>query len=247
MPIGPIVLTIVAVLVFFGFAQRILDRMRLSDKAALVFIAAMFIGAYLPDIPLGNNLGINIGGGLVPLILVGYLLYKANTTRERVRAVVASLIAAVAVWGVERYMPEEPGAMILDPLYMYPLVAGIIGYLAGRSRRSAFIAGVMGVVLTDIFYVVSVAIDGGEASTVIGGAGIFDSVVIAGILAVALAEIIGETRERIQGGPSEDRPEELKKNLKGVEFANMLKQKDEKSEKSKVTSLDEKRKKDKKK
>ncbi|WP_350342465.1 DUF1614 domain-containing protein [Proteinivorax tanatarense] len=246
MPVGPIVLTIVAVLVFFGFAQRILDRLRLTDKAALAFIAAMFIGAYLPDIPLGNNLGINIGGGLVPLILVGYLFYKANTTKERVRAAIASLVAAVAVWGVERYMPEEPGAMVIDPLYMYPIVAGIVGYLAGRSRRSAFIAGIMGVVLTDIFYVVSVAIDGGEASTVIGGAGIFDSVVIAGILAVALAELIGETRERIQGGPSEDRPEELKKNLKGVELANMLK-KDDKKTKGKVASLDEKRKKGKKK
>ena len=36
----------------------------------------------------------------------------------------------------------------------------------------------------------------------IGGAGIFDSIVLAGLVAVLLAEILGETRERLQGGPA---------------------------------------------
>ncbi len=250
MPIGPITLTIVAVLIFFGLAQRVLDRMRLTDKAAFLFIGAMFFGAFLPDIPLGGNLAINIGGGLVPLILVGYLFIKAGTAKEKIRAVIASLVAGAAVYGVERFMPEEPGQMFIDPLYMYAIVAGVVGYLAGRSRRSAFIAGIMGVILTDVFYAISLAIGGGIGGTTIGGAGVFDAVVIAGILAVALAELVGETRERIQGGPSDDRPEDLKKHLKGVEFANMLKNleedfdlDDEDEDYNKITSLDEKRKK----
>ena len=33
-----------------------------------------------------------------------------------------------------------------------------------------------------------------------GGAGAFDATVIAGVFAVVLAEVIGETREKIQGG-----------------------------------------------
>jgi len=36
----------------------------------------------------------------------------------------------------------------------------------------------------------------------IGGGGAFDAVVIAGLLAVLLAEFIGETREWLQGGPT---------------------------------------------
>ncbi|QNO13535.1 DUF1614 domain-containing protein [Alkalicella caledoniensis] len=251
MPIGPITLTIVSVLIFFGLAQRILDRMRLSDKAAFLFIGAMFFGAYLPDIPLGANLSINVGGGLVPLILVTYLFIKAGTAKEKIRAVVASLVAAIAVYGVERFMPEEPGQMFIDPLYMYAIVAGVVGYLAGRSRRSSFIAGVMGVILTDVFYVISLAIGGSElGGTTIGGAGIYDAVVIAGILAVVLAEVVGETRERLGGGPSDDRPEDLKRHLKGVEFANMMKNLEEDfeldededlQENNKIASLDEKR------
>lgn len=38
---------------------------------------------------------------------------------------------------------------------------------------------------------------------IIGGGGAFDAIVIAGLLAVLLAEFIGETRERLQGGPTD--------------------------------------------
>ncbi len=51
-----------------------------------------------------------------------------------------------------------------------------------------------------------------------GGGGAFDSVVVAGILAVLLAETIGEVLERISGGPqTEGRPEELLANLREPE------------------------------
>jgi hypothetical protein len=54
----------------------------------------------------------------------------------------------------------------------------------------------------------------------IGGAGAFDSLILAGILAVLLAELVGETRERLQGGPkSEGRPEDLIHHLREPEPA----------------------------
>ena len=54
----------------------------------------------------------------------------------------------------------------------------------------------------------------------IGGAGAFDSLILAGILAVLLAELIGESLERIQGGPqTEGRPRELIENLREPEPA----------------------------
>lgn len=47
-----------------------------------------------------------------------------------------------------------------------------------------------------------------------GGGGMYDSVILAGILAVCLAELIGESRERMQGGPSsENRDASVLKNL----------------------------------
>lgn len=201
MPIGMITLVVVAVLVYFGVAQRVLDRMGLTDRVALLFIAAMFFGSYLPDIPLTETLAINVGGGLVPIALSLYLLFRADTARERSRAIIATIIAAAAIYGAMKILPTEPTfSLFLDPMYIFALLAGLIAYLAGRSRRSAFIAGTMGIVLTDIIARLEVALTGGRTTTVIGGAGIFDTVVLSGIIAVGLAEIIGEGREFLQGG-----------------------------------------------
>ena len=43
MVVGLIVLSIVSVLVVFGAAQRVLDRMQLSDRAALVIAALILL------------------------------------------------------------------------------------------------------------------------------------------------------------------------------------------------------------
>ena len=42
MSIGMILLTAAAILVFFGVAQRVLDKLHLTDRMALLLIALMF-------------------------------------------------------------------------------------------------------------------------------------------------------------------------------------------------------------
>ena len=64
MTIGSILLAASAVLVLLGVGQRMLDKMRLSDRAALILIAAMFVGGLIPDVRLGL-VRINIGGALI--------------------------------------------------------------------------------------------------------------------------------------------------------------------------------------
>ncbi len=214
MPVGTIILLIVSILIFLGLAERVLDRLRLSDRAALLFIAAMLVGSYLPDIPLTRTLSINIGGGVIPLILVGYLFVKAGTAVERTRAALALLISSVVIYIVLKIIPLEPTyAILVDPLYLVALIAGVAGYLAGRSRRSAFIAGVGAVVLNDIFTRIELFVRGASSNLIIGGAGIFDATLISGLIALGLAELIGEIRERLGGGPEEGRPGELLEGL----------------------------------
>ena len=45
MSIGLILLSAVSVLVLFGVAQRVLDKMQLTDRAALLIAAAIFFAA----------------------------------------------------------------------------------------------------------------------------------------------------------------------------------------------------------
>ena len=199
--LGLSTLVIVAILIYAGVAQRVLDRMRLSDREALLFIAAMAAGNFLPEIPVTANVAVNIGGAVVPAVLAVYLFVKAGTAKEKTRAVLATLAATAVIYGANKLIPVTPlFPLPIDPIYFYAVLAAVAGYLAGRSRRSAFIAGVGSMILMDIISRVEAYVIGGESSVTIGGAGLFDGVVIVGILAVALAEIFGETLERVQGG-----------------------------------------------
>ncbi|MCL4425309.1 MAG: DUF1614 domain-containing protein [Firmicutes bacterium] len=210
LPVGSILLIIVAVLIYFGLAHRVLDRMRMTDRAALGFIVAMVVGSWwnitLTRAPV--ELIVNVGGGLLPLILAIYLVATADTGAERSRGVLGALVAAAAVYGAAKLIPPEPTAgMVLDPVYTFSIIAGLVAYLVGRSRRAAFIAGISAMVLNDIAHYIEITTRGIPGRTWIGGAGAFDSTIVAGLLAVGLAELIGETRERLQGGSVKEQQE----------------------------------------
>lgn len=217
LPLGLILLVVVSILIYLGVAQRLLDRMRLSDKAALAVVAALVVGSFI-DIPLGRDVSLNVGGALVPIGLAVYLLSKAGTAWEWGRALIAAAATTGTIYLLGSYlMTGEPsdGRTYLDPLYIYPLVGGGIAYLLGRSRRSAFVAATLGVLGLDLIHWAYLMVTGTPGTVNIGGAGAFDSIVVAGLVAVLLAEIIGETRERLQGGPeAEDRDPALLSHLK---------------------------------
>lgn len=199
MSVATILLLIAGLLVLFGLGQRVLDRMRLTDRQALVWLAAILIGSLIPDIPLGP-VSVNIGGAVLPLALCIWLLVKADTAWERVRALLAALASAGAVLAVSYLMPAEPETMWLDVNWLYGPIAGILAYVLGRSRRAAFIAGVLGVLLADTTTGIINRIQGFAVEIRLGSGGILDAVLLSGFLAVALAEIIGEIRERFRGG-----------------------------------------------
>ncbi len=212
LPVGIIVLIIVSALIFFGLAQRALDRMKLSDRAALAVIAGLIIGSFI-DIPLWGGrypATVNLGGALIPVGLAAYLVVTAGSAKEKIRSLAGAAITTLVIYGVGallmRGLPEPGGRFAyLDVLWLFPLVAGAVGYLAGRSRRGAFVSATMGLLIFDIGHYVWLAGSGAPAGRVdIGGAGAFDAIVISGVFAILLAETVGEVRERMAGGPTEE-------------------------------------------
>lgn len=200
-----ILLLVLLALVFLGLLHRVLDRMRLTKGQALAILGLMLVGGFLPDVVLGRGLAFNIGGALIPLGVSVYLLATADTGLEKARGLLAAVATALVVWGLDTVLPAQPGAgrLDIDPLYLPPLVAGLTAYLLGRSRRAAFIGGVFGIVLLDAAFWVRSALLGVPAGPVVlGGGGVFGAAVVAGVFAVLLAELIGEVRERLRGGPA---------------------------------------------
>ena len=199
MSVGMIVLTALAVLIFFGVLQRVLDRMYLTDRQALAVAAAMFVGTLIPNIDLGP-VAINIGGALIPLAICVFLFIKADTDLERWRTVLGSFLTGVAIFALSLMLPSEAEAMTVDPLWLYALCGGVLAWLLGRSRRGAFICGVLGVLLADTATAVVNWSRGVHQQLVLGGAGVADAVVVSGVVAVLLCELIGELAERIARG-----------------------------------------------
>ncbi|MBR1820023.1 MAG: DUF1614 domain-containing protein [Clostridia bacterium] len=200
MTIGFILLIAAGLLLLFGAGQRVLDKLRLTDRQAILFIVLIIAGGFVPDIWLSNNFAFNIGGALIPLGLCVYLWVKADTFIERARSVLAALLTGVAVFALGRLLPSEPEAMTIDPMYAYGIAAGVIAYVFGRSRRGAFIAGTLGVMLANLATWGYANSMGANQRLVLGGAGGFDVIVIAGLLAVLLSELIGEVIERAKRG-----------------------------------------------
>jgi uncharacterized membrane protein len=208
--IGIVLLVVVSILIFLGMAQRVLDRLYLSDRSGLLVIAAMVAGSFV-DIPLAGGNSINLGGAVIPIGLAIYVLTKAGSGKEWIRSILGIAVTTGILYGVNKMYRFDTDQGILEPQYLWAIIAGIIAYIAGRSRRLSFIVATLGVLFMDIAHIIEVRMARLNVPTRIGGAGVFDTIVIAGVLAVLLAELIGEGREAMQGGPAHrGRPEDLK-------------------------------------
>lgn len=192
---GTMLLLIAAILVFCGLLQRVLDRMYLTDRQALILIGAMLAGTFLPDIPLGA-IRVNIGGAVIPLGVCIYLFLRADETAERWRAILGSLLTGGAVYALSKLLPAEAEALLVDPMWLYGICGGVIAWVIGRSRRAAFVCGVVGVLLADAASATVAALQGYAVEFTLGGGGIADACVISGVIGVLMCELIGETVER---------------------------------------------------
>ncbi len=200
LPFSVTLLAVITVLIFLGLGQRILDHMRLTDSTAVIILVLMIIGHFLPTISVSRFLAVNLGGVTV-LGVAAYLLVTASRA-ERTRAAIISLLTALLILLSDKLLPLLPG--ILDPVYSSGIFAGLLAAFLGRSRRSAFIAGLLGIFLVDLANAVQLWFDKVDAQITLGSGGLFSSAVISAFLAVVIAEIIGEIREKIQLGGMHD-------------------------------------------
>lgn len=210
---GTLLLTGLLLLIYFGAARHVLDRMHMRDRTAAGLIAAMIAGSFV-DIPISSRVVVNVGG-IVTVGVAIYLWVTSGTAKEKLRSLAAAVLTGAVLYAAGQFMDASPEAIWLDPMYLYPLVAGVAGYLFGRSRRGAFFAAVLGVLSMDGTQYAYLRYHGIAQTVHIGGAGMFDSLVIAAVLAVLLADFVGEAREFLQGGPSEEgKAPELLENLR---------------------------------
>ena len=196
MSLSVFIITALIILIMFGAGQRILDKMRMNDRWALVVLSAIIIGIIVPPISIGANFSFSIGGFVIPVAVCVYLMIKAGWSKDLLRAVIGSILTAGLIVVVQVLMPAStPQDIVVDNTYIYGVVAGLVAYILGRSRRNAFICSVLGLTLASVGVFVYNIIMGVVTPLNLGVAGAFDSIIIATLISVGLAELIGETAE----------------------------------------------------
>lgn len=193
------IVLIVIVLIMFGVGQRILDDLRLSDKWALLILIAICIGLVIPPIWIGEYFCFSIGGFLIPLALSIYLLISCGK-RDLLRALLGTVIVGGLIYGLEWILPADPESMIIDNMYIYGVVAGIVAYILGRSRRNAFVSCLFGITLAQLVQWIINLCTNQKSILGLGVGGAFSTYIVAIIISVAVSEFIGRCIESASGG-----------------------------------------------
>ena len=133
----------------------------------------------------GTVLAVNVGGALIPVILSVYLLLKNKSYLRSVLAV--AMVAFVTHWLAR----PVPGIGISLPVFVAPIVAVFAAMVLGWRHAAplAYIAGSLGTLIgADLMNLGRIPGLGAPVAS-IGGAGTFDGIFLAGIVAVLLSPV----------------------------------------------------------
>ena len=195
MSVSLIIISVIILLIMFGAGQKILDSLRLSDKEALLILVLICVGLVIPPIWIGEYFCFSIGGFLIPLGLSIYLLVSCGWSRDLVRTVVGTILVAGITYLLEWLLPADPEEVLVDNMYVYGVVAGVVAYALGRSRRNAFVSCLFGITLAQFVQWIINMVSGTPSILGLGVGGAFGTYVIAIVIAVAVSEFIGRCVE----------------------------------------------------
>ncbi len=142
----------------------------------------------------GTYLAVNVGGTLVPLMLVGWWIHKRKL--PILPTLVGTALVTLAAWRIVSFDPGT-GIVARYPEFFLPVAVALVFALAVSFRKPsrgapiAYACGTLGALIgADLLHVRDIASYFASASenTIIsiGGAGVFDMVFLAGAFAMTL-------------------------------------------------------------
>lgn len=161
-----------------------LPDQRVVSREIVEIMGVPFLAPVAVDWP-GTVLAINVGGAVIPILLSFYLLIRYRLWGPALIAV------AIMAFVVHRMATPVPGLGIKVPTFAPPLLAALIALILSRRYAAplAYIGGSIGVLVgADLLNLGALQRIGAPVAS-IGGAGTFDGVFLAGVIAVLLASL----------------------------------------------------------
>jgi uncharacterized membrane protein len=140
----------------------------------------------------GMVLALNVGGALIPAVVSAYIIVRS-------RLLVPAFFCAAFVAAVVHFLAHPvPGVGIVVPIYAPPLAAVLAALLASPAKAAAlaYAGGSVGTLVGGDLMNLRELLDSGAPLVSIGGAGLFDGIFLAGVLALLLACL---ATERLSG------------------------------------------------
>ena len=158
----------------------------LTGKKLVYTTRPRFFGLFRTPKVEVHGLAINLGGGVIPVLLSFYFLFLLwNQGFELTPVFWAVFLMIILSKILARVVP---GAGISLPFFIPPIFSALFALILtpGFAAATAFIAGVLGTLIgADILNLARAQKYGGYLS--IGGAGVFDGIFLVGIVSALLA------------------------------------------------------------
>ena len=158
----------------------------ISKRRYFYFKEKRFFGLINREKMIEKGIFINLGGGLIPILISLYLLIKLPSS------VIPSVFLVTGLMITICYSLAKPipGVGITIPAFLPPLFATIFSLLFAYhfAAPCAFISGVLGTLIgADVLHLSDVKKYRGALS--IGGAGVFDGIFLTAIISASLAAL----------------------------------------------------------
>jgi len=163
---------------------------QLTSARTVTFYGMQYVIPLVINAP-GTIIAVNLGGGVIPILVSLYLIQKKGLYVQSMIA--TAVIAALSYWLAR----PVPGVGIAVPVFIPPLATAAVVLLISRADAAplAYIAGSLGTLIGADLLNLGAIRDLGAPVASIGGAGTYDGIFLTGIVAVLLASIFSRRQE----------------------------------------------------
>lgn len=186
MIIGLVLLGCVVLLLFFGIAERVFKSFGVAYWLAFLMVGVLIGCAFIPSIVIGA-VTIDVAGFIAPLVFAVAFFVLACRSREGMRALVA--MSAVAALFVAVRLLIDPIASDIVSALILGFLCGATAYLVAKTKVSALAALFGGFPLGEGIAALVGFLTAGTP-VMLGSAALYDSVILASVLSVALYETV---------------------------------------------------------
>ncbi|MGA8317671.1 MAG: DUF1614 domain-containing protein [Bradyrhizobium sp.] len=176
---------------YFNIPVTILPGEMVKSGEVVDFFGMQYVVPAVQQWP-GTVLAVNVGGAVIPTLMSSYLMLRYQLWGK------ATIAVVVIAFIIHSMATPVHGLGIAVPVFAPVVATAILAFILSREYAAplAYIGGSMGTLIgADLTNLDKITGLGAPVAS-IGGAGTFDGIFLAGILAVLLAGIVSPSQPR---------------------------------------------------